>query len=205
LIVSEGDFWLRQRRLMQPSFHLERIAGYGQVMVAYAQFVADWRSGEVKAMLRLRRAVRHLDALVYEVLAERRAGGQDRGDLLSLLLQARDADDDSSMSDRQLHDEVLTLVLGGHETTALALTCTWYLLAEHPEVEARLPEELIACCRAWRCTAARSYSSARRPIHRDGRFSRNRMRSASSDGGAQRLPRCVLPATPLRSLKAHFC
>jgi cytochrome P450 len=93
-------------------------------------------------MLRLRRAVRRLDALVYRIIAERRTSGQDRGDLLSLLVQARDADDGSGMSDRQLRDEVMTLVLAGHETTALALTWTWYLLAEHPQVEPGLRAEL---------------------------------------------------------------
>jgi cytochrome P450 len=92
--------------------------------------------------LRLRRATRTLDRLVYRVIAERRASGQERGDLLSLLLAARDADDGSAMSDRQLRDEVMTLVLAGHETTALALTWAWYLLAMHPDAEARLHAEL---------------------------------------------------------------
>jgi cytochrome P450 len=92
--------------------------------------------------LRLRRATRILDRLVYRLIAERRASGSERGDLLSLLLGARDADNGSGMSDRQLRDEIMTLVLAGHETTALALTWAWYLLAHHPAAEARLHAEL---------------------------------------------------------------
>jgi cytochrome P450 len=91
--------------------------------------------------LRLRRAVRTLDRLVYRIIAERRASGADGADLLSMLMQARD-EDGSGMSDRQLRDEVMTLVLAGHETTALALTWATYLLGHHPAAEARLHAEL---------------------------------------------------------------
>jgi cytochrome P450 len=91
---------------------------------------------------RLRRAaVRALDEIVLGLIDERRASGEDRGDLLSMLMQARD-DAGQGMTDQQLRDEAATLVLAGHETTANALTWTWYLLAQHPEVEARLHAEL---------------------------------------------------------------
>ncbi|HWP28608.1 MAG TPA: cytochrome P450, partial [Chloroflexota bacterium] len=90
------------------------------------------------------RAARRLDAIVYRIIAARRASGADRGDLLSILLRARDEADGGGMTDRQLHDEVMTLLLAGHETTAIALSWTWYLLSQHPAVEARLLAELQA-------------------------------------------------------------
>jgi cytochrome P450 len=96
----------------------------------------------IPANLRLRRAVRRLDRIVYRMISERRASNTDRGDLLSMLLQVRDEDDGSAMSDRQVRDEVMTMVLAGHETTALALTWALYLLSQHPAAEARFFAEL---------------------------------------------------------------
>jgi cytochrome P450 len=86
--------------------------------------------------------VRRLDDLLYGMIRQRRQSHEQRGDLLSLLLHARDEIDNSRMTDRQLRDEAMTLFLAGHETTALALSWTWYLLARHPEVEARLVAEV---------------------------------------------------------------
>jgi cytochrome P450 len=86
-------------------------------------------------------AVHEIDNIVYRIIAERRASGTDEGDLLSMLLQAQD-EDGSQMSDAQLRDEVMTLFLAGHETTALALSWSWYLLATHPAAEAKFHEEL---------------------------------------------------------------
>ncbi|MDT5159116.1 MAG: hypothetical protein QOH51_3473 [Acidobacteriota bacterium] len=91
--------------------------------------------------LRFNRAVRKIDGFVYRIIAERRASGEDTGDLLSMLLRAQD-EDGSQMTDRQLRDELMTSFLAGHETTALALTWTWYLLAQNPEVEKKLAAEL---------------------------------------------------------------
>jgi cytochrome P450 len=85
--------------------------------------------------------VRRLNELVYGIIKERRADQTDRGDLLSMLMAARD-EDGEAMSDEQLRDEVITLFLAGHETTALVLTWTWYLLSLHPEKEARLLTEV---------------------------------------------------------------
>jgi cytochrome P450 len=201
MLNSEGDFWLRQRRLAQPAFHRNRIAGYGEVMVAYTERMMDgWRDGETRdihtemmqltlaivaktlfdadvagdagnvgealetalhhfsdqfrsliklpmfiptpANVRLKLAVRQLDAIIYRFIEQRRAVGKDRGDLLSMLLQARDEDDGGQMTDKQLRDEMMTLFLAGHETTAIALAWIFYLVAQHPEVEARLMEEI---------------------------------------------------------------
>jgi cytochrome P450 len=201
LLLSEGDTWLRQRRLIQPAFHRQRLTAYGEVMAGYAaRAMAGWTDGEVRdvhadmmaitqaivartlfdadvsgdawdvgralhvlmedfsrrrtrlfewpawvptpARRRSRAAVAALDRLVYGIIAGRRASGEDRGDLLSMLLHAQDADDGSRMTDRQVRDEIMTLFLAGHETTAVSLSWTWYLLARHPDVEARLVEEV---------------------------------------------------------------
>jgi len=88
-------------------------------------------------------AVSEIDRILFRIIAERRASGYDEGDLLSMLLQAQD-DDGTQMSDAQLRDEVMTLFLAGHETTALALSWSWYLLATHPEIERKFHAELAA-------------------------------------------------------------
>ncbi|MBS2019014.1 MAG: cytochrome P450 [Deltaproteobacteria bacterium] len=92
--------------------------------------------------IRFQRAVATMDALIYGVIERRRAAGGGAGDdLLSMLLHAQD-EDGSRMSDKQLRDECLTLFLAGHETTAINLSWTWYLLSEHPSIEAKLVKEL---------------------------------------------------------------
>jgi cytochrome P450 len=91
---------------------------------------------------RMNAAVASLDALIYQIIARRRAG-EPRDDLLGTLLAAQD-DDGARMSDGQLRDEAMTLFLAGHETTALALAHTLYLLGTHPEVAERLRAELDA-------------------------------------------------------------
>lgn len=202
LLTSEGELHLRQRRMMQPAFHRQRVAGYGATMVQYGVRMRErWRDGATldmsEEMARLTLAIvgktlfdadvesdatdvgralattllmfrrltlpfselldklplpsnrrfqesrEYLDSIIYRIIEERRASGEDRGDLLSMLLQAHDVEGDGSgMSDRQLRDEALTIFLAGHETTANALTWTWYLLSQHPEVEAQLHAEL---------------------------------------------------------------
>jgi cytochrome P450 len=199
LLTSEGDFWLRQRRLAQPAFHRARIASYAEAMVQYAQkLTTTWRHGEERDIhaemmgltlqivgktlfgvevtrevqevghslqalmelnsdfrrlmlvpgwlptltnIRAELAIRRLDRIIYGIIREGRTSGEDRGDLLSLLLRAQD-DDGSHMSDVQLRDEALTIFLAGHETTAVALSWTWWLLDRHPEIEAKLHAEL---------------------------------------------------------------
>jgi cytochrome P450 len=92
---------------------------------------------------RLRRSLARLDRTIYAIIDERRRGNVDRGDLLSMLLLATDVEGDGGrMSDQQLRDEVMTLFLAGHETTANALSWTWYLLARNPEQERELHREL---------------------------------------------------------------
>ncbi len=200
LVTAEGDFWARQRQLVQPAFHRERIQAYAETMVEYTtRHTAAWRDGDTRDFLdemmtltlaiaartlfhadvsrdapelgrvlermmheftrswslwgivdyylplfserRYRGLVRKLDEAVYGVIRMRRESGEDTGDLLSLLLSLRD-DTGAGMTDRQLRDETLTFLFAGHETTALTLAWTIYLLSEHPEVEERLRGEV---------------------------------------------------------------
>lgn len=83
-----------------------------------------------------------LNSVIYGIIDERRKSGEDMGDLLSMLLLAQDEEDGTRMTDEQVRDEALTLFLAGHETTANALTFTWYLLSQYPEKEKNLHSEL---------------------------------------------------------------
>ena len=203
LLTSEGDFWLRQRRLIQPAFQRSRLTGYVPDMAAAAGTVlGSWSAGETRDIptemmrltlmiaaktlfgadvgeeardvgaalevlmerfrtrfasmfwlpswlptpgkIRFDRAVRRLDEIIYRFIHQRRQSREQKPDLLSILLNARDEDDGSRMTDRQLRDEAMTLFLAGHETTALTLTWTWYLLAENPRVQEKLAAEVDA-------------------------------------------------------------
>ena len=96
-------------------------------------------------MQRFKKARARLDRIIYRLIEERRRSGEDRGDLLSMLLLAQDEEGQSGgMNDIQVRDEALTIFLAGHETTANALTWTWYLLSQNPAAEAKLHEELQA-------------------------------------------------------------
>lgn len=202
LLTSEGDYHLRQRRLVSPAFHRSRIAEYANTMVeASREFREQLRDGAAvdinAAMMRLtlsivartlfgarlesdadaigraltnafeafdfgygpltvltdrlptpkkRRFVQaktYLDSIIYRLIHERRNDGTDQGDLLSMLLAAQDTEGDGTgMTDEQLRDELLTLFIAGHETTANALTWTWLLLARNPERAEALHREL---------------------------------------------------------------
>ncbi len=199
LLTSEGDMWLRQRRLLQPAFHHDYIARCSHTMVELTErMIATWADGEVRDVhqdmtrltmeivakvlfgddmasdteeaceafrvffdqfddrfglylipewlptpgnIRYRRAIGRLDKIIEKVIRHRKASSHDSGAMLSVLLHARE-EDGTRMTEVQLRDELMTLFFTGHETTALALSWTWYLLAQHPEVEARLFEEL---------------------------------------------------------------
>ncbi|NWF69630.1 MAG: cytochrome P450 [Chloroflexi bacterium] len=200
LLLSEGDFWKRQRKLAQPAFHTRRIESYAQTMVDFTeQALAGWRDGDVRyidremmqitlqivcktlfdanvsgeaarvgtlltevleasnerlnAALRVpewlptprrqrqKAVLRELDALIGRFIEDRRRSGEDKGDLLSMLLEARD-DNGAGMSDQQLRDEVMTLFIAGHETTAMALSWALYLLAQNPAALEKLQQEV---------------------------------------------------------------
>jgi len=202
LLTSEDETHRRQRRLIQPMFHHERISSYAASMVRFAERAADrWSDGEEvdlqaemaaltlavvgdtlfgtdvderrsatvrraltdtlgmfdrvysplfrllvrlpsPTMRRYRRVESDLNRVIAEMIAERREAGATGDDLLSLLLRARE--DGAGMSDEHVRDEALTLFLAGHETTAIALTWTWWLLSRNPGAEARLHAELDA-------------------------------------------------------------
>ncbi len=108
-------------------------------MRAPIQIIPEWVP--TAGNRRRQAAVRELDDIIMGIINERRLSNEDQGDLLSMLMMA-DEEDGNHMTDKQLRDEAVTIVLAGHETTANALAWTWYLLSQHPEVEARLHEEL---------------------------------------------------------------
>jgi cytochrome P450 len=111
--------------------HMPKLAGFA--------FLPDWVP--VPGLGAFRRALADLDQIVYGIIRDRRADGQHPGDLLDMLLDARD-ENGAGMSDQQLRDEVMTLLLAGHETTANTLAWTLYLLSQHPEQQSRLEAEV---------------------------------------------------------------
>ena len=115
----------------------------------------------VPKLRRARMARARLDAIIYGMIAERRASGRDHGDLLSMLLAAQDEDDGGGMTDEQVRDEAMTIFLAGHETTANALTWTWYLSAARPRSRRSCtPRSTASCragCRRWRISPSLPY------------------------------------------------
>jgi len=206
LVTSNGELWLRQRRLMQPAFHRERVAAFASLMTdntvrmltrwhqaaqqrvpvdvatemmtltlqiatsalfgvegttlaevvresfttvnrhVIETFAAPWKMLPVLRALptpgnrRASAAQRRLDAVVRSIIAERRQRPGAGGDLLALLLEAHD--EAGGMSDQQLRDEVMTMLVAGHETTSNALAWTFYLLSRNPTVAEKLRAEL---------------------------------------------------------------
>jgi cytochrome P450 len=205
LVTSERETWKRQRKLVQPAFHRERLAGFAGAMVmdttsmlerwatrgpeafdvheemmrltfrivgrtlfstdveadadrigpavsAAMHYANDYAESIVRmpqwlptpANIRFKKVMRTLDDLVLRIVAERRAtkGTAQPNDLLTMLMEAHDDETHDAMSDRQLRDEVMTIILAGHETTANLLTWTWFLLSSHPDVERRMHDEI---------------------------------------------------------------
>lgn len=204
MVTSDGDHWLRQRRLVQPAFNSRRFAAYAREMTgatsrmidswlaekpdriemnaamtaltldiaAHTFFGADVSSqtqeiGKAVTVLseyttreiakpfslpswvplpgvrRKNQAVQFLNETIDRMIRERRASMEDRGDLLSMLIQSTDDEGDGKgMTDEQVRYEAMTLFLAGHDTTAGVLPWIWYLLAKHPEAEARVQEEV---------------------------------------------------------------
>ncbi len=100
------------------------------------------RNQPAKGDPEFRRLLQDLDRIVYDMIERRRNSGQDTGDFLSMLVFERDEETGQSMDDQQIRDEVVTIFLAGHETTASAMSWTLYLLACHPEVQSRFHREL---------------------------------------------------------------
>lgn len=211
MLTSEEPFHIRQRRMAQPAFHRNRIAGYADVIGQQAlAMTSRWDTGQshasitldvrhemlavalrivgkclfdlnvesdaevtkisnavdafmgflplaflpfseqiqklpIPAMKRIHKGIAELNELIYGMIAQRRADSADRGDLLSMLMAAVDTEaargESATMSDTQLHDECVTLLLAGHETTANALSFALWLLARHPEMQQAVRDE----------------------------------------------------------------
>jgi enediyne biosynthesis protein E7 len=192
IMTSEGDFWRRQRRMMQPSFHrrvLDRFAGL--IHEVNEKYAARWAlkaaAGEpinltedlseltLEIVLhsifgtdleRLERQLganpfavvakeqnrdlkfafrfRSLGKLVDDLIERRRREPEERFDFLEMLMATRDRENDAPMSNKELIDEVMTLIVAGHETTAAALTWTWHLISQHRDTAAQLEAEADA-------------------------------------------------------------
>jgi cytochrome P450 len=218
LLTSEEPLHLRQRRLTQPAFHRDRIAGYGAIIGDYArQMTRTWQPGAVRnlhqdmlllalrivgkclfnadvesdvrnisaavdafmgflplaflpfsdqimrlplpVMRRIYRGQAELESLIYGLIHQRRKSGVDQGDLLSMLLSTVDTDEQTGeqtggMTDRQVRDECLTLLLAGHETTANGLSFALWLAALDPEWQQRLHDEAQQVLTGEAATAA---------------------------------------------------
>jgi cytochrome P450 len=200
LLLAEGEAWRRQRRMLQPAFHHERVASYVDAMASCARDMVDeWSPGlerdvygdarafsvhvaartmfgaelgaeaaRVRAALneavaafdrfkssrlplplavptpnglRLRRATRELERLIFRAVHQRRAGGEQKLDLLSLLLDARDTDG-QPLTDQEIRDEAMTMFAGGTETTAMTLAWACHLLALHSNEMERVRAEV---------------------------------------------------------------
>jgi len=189
IMTSEGDFWRRQRRMMQPSFHRRVIDQFSALIRnVNDKFAARWAEKAVRGEavnvsddtseltleivlgsifgsdlarletqfganpfevvakeqnrdLKFAFRFRSLTKLVAELINRRRREPEEHFDFLSMLMATRDRETDEPMSDKELIDEVLTLIVAGHETTAAALTWAWYLISEHPDAQAQLQAE----------------------------------------------------------------
>ncbi len=186
IMVSEGDFWRSQRRMIQPSFHKEVIHGLAPLMQKSNQLLIDrWAEkvstgsfdimddmSEVTLQIVLKAVFgedynesdpnnpfmmlvkehsrdlmfamrfRQLGKLIQLIVDRRREEDKVYFDFLSLLMESTDKDTGEGMTDKQLIDEIFTLIIAGHETTAMSLGWTWYLLAINPEKQEKLAEEL---------------------------------------------------------------
>jgi cytochrome P450 len=189
IMTSEGEFWRRQRRMLQPAFHRRVIQRFAGVIRArndalFERWAAAAAAGEpvnlTRAMSELAlevilRAIfsddlsrlvgdladnpfmlvtrepkrdprfayefRQLGTVVQRIIRQRRATGRRQFDFTQMLMESVDPETGRGMNERELLDEVLTLVVAGHETTASALNWTWWLIAQHPEAERRLHDE----------------------------------------------------------------
>lgn len=192
IMTSEGDFWRRQRYMMQPAFHRRVITEFASVIdTANSSFLARWETlaqagqpvnvtdemseltleivlrsifgtdldrlaqetggnpfevvtKEPSRDLRFAYRFRSLARLVGELSRKRAASSEEHFDFLAMLMDSTDKETGAKMSERELVDEVMTLVVAGHETTASALNWTWYLISQHADVEARLHAEIDA-------------------------------------------------------------
>ena len=203
LLTSEGNFWLRQRRIAAPVFHRKYISSFADQMVLSTQnLISSWEKDNGKVIdiypqmmqltldivgltllstnvkdkassvgpalgvlmgfainriraivkvplwfprpsnIRFRKKKKIIDDIVVNIIKKRRTTPSDHLDLLDMLMKAKDEETGEQMTDEQLKDEVMTIFIAGHETTASALTFAWLLLSKHPEKQQKFHEEL---------------------------------------------------------------
>src|ERR1700733_2439736 len=185
LMVSKGNLWKRQRRMIQPAFThesigplMKMISGVNSALLGKWQLAArrnenvnvtrdvsgvalevvlrfilgedyervgfhfDLLTQEQARNMQFALSFRALGKIIREVIDRRREHLTISGDALGMLMEARDPENGQSMPDSQLIDEILTLIVAGHETTASTLSWAWYLISQHPEVEQKLSNEL---------------------------------------------------------------
>jgi cytochrome P450 len=185
LMVSEGELWKRQRRMIQPAFNYESFGPLAKLITAVnLRLLSKWQQAagrnesvnatrDVSAMalevvlrfifgndyeqvgpnfdmlnqeqarnMAFARSFRLLGKIILQLVDRRRKDTAVCTDALGMLMQARDPQSGQLMQDQQLIDEILTMIVAGHETTASTLNWTWYLISQHPEVEQRLSNEL---------------------------------------------------------------
>ena len=192
IMVSEGELWRRQRKMIQPAFHRDVIADMlPHIRTANLQLIDQWTAsadknqeinltqdmsdvtlsivlraifsddletiislhgsnpfamltGETERNLTFAYKFRSLGKLIMNCVEQRRSRTHEYADLLAMLLAARDRKSGEPMSDKQLLDEIMTLIIAGHETTASALNWMWYLLSQNPDAERNLHAEIDA-------------------------------------------------------------
>jgi cytochrome P450 len=205
LLTSEGEFWKKQRRLIQPAFHKQKLADLTAMMIRRASQEADklenfaangeyidvtndmtaltldiisdaifsngvedkadliakqitllnqYATEKLNQPIRLpaafptpfnvreRNAVKVLNDVIFQIIDKRRKSNESKSDLLSMLLDARDAETGEAMDNKQLRDEVMTIFVAGNETTANAMAWTLYLLSQNPEAEEKMIREI---------------------------------------------------------------
>jgi cytochrome P450 len=200
LLVSEGEFWLQQRRAIQPAFHQNFINDYSKIVIETTRdFIKDWNEGEVRLInedlvdltfavaskaffgidgsrekeiirelvnlnksifstqnrfswfwdnflptakrRRFSKAVREVNRLISDLIQERRAQNSEKKDLLSVLLSIKNGETEG-LTEKQLRDEIITIFIAGHETTAVTLSWIWVLLSQNPAEFLKLKSEL---------------------------------------------------------------
>lgn len=200
LLTGEGEFWLKQRRAIQPAFHQTFLAEYSKIIVETTkEFISNWKDGDKRIIsedlvdltfkiasraffgiegdaekeiirelvnsnksifsvqnrfnwfadnflptrknLRFRKAVKAVNKLISKLISERKAEKHNKKDLLSVLLSIKNGETED-LSEKHLRDEIITIFIAGHETTAVTLSWMWVLLAQNPEVSAKVYQEI---------------------------------------------------------------
>jgi cytochrome P450 len=200
ILTGEGEFWLRQRRAIQPAFHQSFLAEYAKIIVETTQeFIGGWKEGEKRSVsedlvdltfkiasraffgiegdaqkhiirelvdanksifsvqnrfnwfadnflptpknIRFRKAVKKVNKLISDLIQDRKSEKHEKRDLLSVLLSIKNGETEQ-LTEKQLRDEIITIFIAGHETTAVTLSWVWVLLSQNPQASAKFQNEI---------------------------------------------------------------